>query len=287
MNETSQPKIFVIILNFNGQDVLAQCLSSVYQSDYLNFEVVVVDNNSSDDSLEQARKSFSRAHFIKNSENFGFSKGNNVGIRWALEKFADYVLILNNDTIIEKATLSELVQAMQRNESFGIVSPVIFSADNSSVWFAGGTVDWQKMRNNHIYEVKSDSPYPSEYISGCAMLVKKDVFIKIGIFDERFFLYYEDADFSMRAKKAGFDLLIVPTAHIKHLEQSNGKNKLKTYWLVLSGLMFFYTYSPSRLWLFFYVFLRKTKNFCDRIFFGNENVRIVHRAYVDYGKLSK
>jgi len=101
MNESLQPKIFIIILNFNGQDVLAQCLSSVYQSDYLNFEVVVVDNNSSDGSLEQAMKSFSRVHFIKNSENFGFSKGNNVGIRWALEKFADYVLVLNNDAVID------------------------------------------------------------------------------------------------------------------------------------------------------------------------------------------
>jgi len=287
MNESLQPKIFIIILNFNGQDVLAQCLSSVYQSDYLNFEVVVVDNNSSDGSLEQAMKSFSRVHFIKNSENFGFSKGNNVGIRWALEKFADYVLVLNNDAVIDKAALSELVRAMQKNESAGIASPVIFSANNSSVWFAGGNVDWHKMRAYHVYKIKSDAPYSSEYISGCAMFIKKDVFKKIGIFDERFFLYYEDADFSMRTKKADFDLIIVPSAHIKHLEQSNKKNKLKIYWLVLSGLMFFYTYSPNKLWLFLYLRLRKIKNFCDRIFSRNENASIVHRAYVDYGKISK
>jgi GT2 family glycosyltransferase len=158
MDKAVQPKIFVIILNFNGQDVLAQCLSSVYQSNYLNFEVVVVDNNSNDTSLEQAKKSFSRANFIKNSENFGFSRGNNVGIRWALEKFSDYILILNNDTVLEKTTLSELVQAIQRNESVGIVSPVIFSADNNSVWFAGGTVDWRKMKTNHVLKIKSDSP---------------------------------------------------------------------------------------------------------------------------------
>ena len=286
MNESSQPKIFIIILNFNGHDVLAQCLSSVYQSNYLNFEVVVVDNNSSDTSLEQAKKSFSRANFIKNSENFGFSKGNNVGIRWALEKFADYVLILNNDTVLEKTTLSELVQAMQKNESAGISSPVILSAKNNSVWFAGGNINWHKMRTSHVYEIKSDTPYTSEYISGCAMFVKKDVFKKIGIFDERFFLYYEDADFSMRAKKAGFDLLIIPSTRIRHLEQSNSKNKMKLYWLVLSGLMFFYTYSPNKLWLFFYVRLRKIKNFCDRVFSRNENANIVHRAYMDYRKIS-
>lgn len=287
MTEILQPKIFIIVLNFNGQDVLMQCLSSVYQSDYLNFEVVVVDNNSSDESLEQAKKSFSRAYFIKNSENFGFSRGNNVGIRWALEKFADYILILNNDTILEKITLSELVQAMQRNESAGIASPIIFSADDRTVWFAGGTINWRKMRTNHVHEIKSDSPYLSEYISGCAMLVKKAVFREIGIFDERFFLYYEDADFSMRAKKAGFDLFIIPSAHIKHLEQSNNKNALKTYWLVLSGLMFFYTYSSNKLWLFFYIRLRKIKNFCDRVLGSNENARLVHKACKDYRKLLK
>lgn len=287
MDEISQPKVFIIILNFNGRDVLSRCLSSIYQSDYLNFDVVVVDNNSSDESLEQAKKSFSRAYFIKNSENFGFSRGNNVGIRWALEKFADYVLILNNDTVLEKITISELVQTMQRNDSAGIASPIIFSDDDKAIWFAGGIIDWHKMRTNHVYEIKSDLPYLSEYISGCAMFVKKAVFREIGIFDERFFLYYEDADFSLRAKKAGFDLLIVPSAHIKHLEQSNSKNALKTYWLVLSGLMFFHTHSPSKLWLFFYVYLRKIKNFCDRIFGINENARLVHKAYRDYGKLLK
>ena len=287
MDGTLQPKIFVIVLNFNGQDVLTQCLASIYQSSYLNFEVVIVDNDSNDTSLEQAMRSFSRAHFIKNSENFGFSRGNNVGIRWALEKFADYILVLNNDTVLEKTTLSDLVQAMQKNESAGIASPVIFSADNNSVWFAGGTIDWRKMKTNHVLKIKSDSPYSSEYISGCAMFIKKDVFKKIGILDERFFLYYEDADFSMRAKKAGFDLLIVPSAHIKHLEQSNDKNRLKIYWLVLSGLMFFCAHSPNKVRLFFYIFLRKIKNFCDRVFSNNKNARIVHKAYVDYRKIPK
>jgi GT2 family glycosyltransferase len=287
MTETLQPKIFIIVLNFNGRDVLTQCLSSVYQSDYLNFEVVVVDNNSSDESLEQAKKSFSRAYFIKNSENFGFSRGNNMGIRFALEKFAEYIFILNNDAVIEKTTLSEMVQAIQKNDSAGIASPVILDADNRTVWFAGGTIDWRKMRTNHVHEIRSDSPYQSEYISGCAMFVKKAVFREIGILDERFFLYYEDADFSMRAKKAGFDLIIVPSVRIKHLEQSNNRNNLKTYWLVLSGLMFFYTYSPNKLWLFFYVCLRKIKNFCDRVLGSNKNAHLVYKAYKDYKKLLK
>lgn len=287
MEEVLQPKIFVIVLNFNGQDTLVPCLASIYQSDYLNFEVVVVDNDSRDGSLEQAMKSFSRAHFIKNSENIGFARGNNVGIRWALEKFADYILILNNDATIEKTTLSELLQTMQRNDSAGIASPLILSGDGKNIWFAGGIIDWHKMRTEHLHKTRFDSPYSSEYISGCAMFIKKDVFKKIGILDERFFLYYEDADFSMRAKKAGFDLLVVPLTRIKHLEQSSSKNNLKIYWLVLSGLMFFYTHSPNKAWVVFYVFLRKIKNLFDRLFSRNEHAQLVHRAYQDYKKLSR
>jgi GT2 family glycosyltransferase len=289
MHENSQPKIFVIVLNFNGKNTLAACLSSIYQSDYLNFEVVVVDNDSRDGSLEQARESFSRAHFIKNSVNMGFSRGNNVGIRLALEKFADYVFILNNDTLIEKTTLSSLANTLEAFPSAGIASPVIFTADSKHIWFAGGLIYWQKMKTDHLYQEKSDKPYSTEYISGCAMFVRKDVFKKIGLFDERFFLYYEDADFSVRAKKAGIDLLMVPSAHIEHLEQSNAENRLKTYWLVLSGLMFFQANASffQKIWIFIYIRIRKIKNLYDLIFSRNEVALSVHKAYRDFKKAYK
>ena len=287
MNENSQPKIFIIVLNFNGKNILASCLSSIFQSDYSNFEVVVVDNNSKDESFEQAKMDFSRAHFIKNPKNMGFSQGNNIGIRYALEKFADYVFILNNDTTIEKTTLSTLARAANNAPSAGILSPLIFTANNTSIWFAGGLIHWQKMKTEHLYSVKSETPYMTDYISGCAMFVKKDVFKKIGLFDERFFLYYEDADFSLRAKKAGYDLFMVPSAHIQHLEQSNAANELKIYWLVLSGLIFFRTHSSflNKLWIIFiYLPLRKTKNFYNLFFKKSLSAHDVRKAYKDFKK---
>lgn len=289
MDKVSQPAIFVVILNYNGEDTLANCLSSVYRSDYPTFEVVVIDNDSRDGSFEQAKKLFSRAHFIKNSANLGFSRGNNVGIRFALEKFADYVLILNNDTILEKTTLSTLAKTLIESPTAGIASPVIFTSNNRHIWFAGGTINWNRMRTNHLYKIQSDEPYPTEYISGCAMFVKKDVFQKIGLFDESFFLYYEDSDFSVRAKRAGFDLLMVPAAHIQHLEQSNVKNNAKTYWLVLSGLLFFHLNSSffQKIWQAIYVFLRKAKNFYDLAFSKNETARSVRQAYKDFKKVSQ
>lgn len=285
-NYIKQPTVFIVVLNFNGKDTLNGCLSSLYQSDYPEFEVVVVDNDSKDGSFEQAKQFFSRAHFIKNDANFGFAKGNNIGIRFALEKFADYVFVLNNDAFVEKTTLSVLVQTMKRNPNIGVASPLIFSANNKT-WFAGGKINWLKMKAFHLYEVSSASPYATEYITGCSMLVKKEVFKKIGLFNERFFLYYEDADFSVRAKKAGFDLCIIPEAHLQHLEQSESKNNSKLYWLVLSGLLFFNLNASffQKIWIFFYLQLRKIKNTYDIIFRKKDAAAVVRKAYNEFKKL--
>lgn len=286
MNANSVPKIFVVVLNFNGKDIINTCLSSIFQSDYLNFEVVVVDNCSQDGSFEQARSSFSRAHFIKNPNNLGFAQGNNIGIRYALEKFADYIFILNNDTTIENSTISSLVCTMKNNPAAGIASPIIFNADNS-VWFAGGNINWKKMRTEHLRIIKQDSPYATEYISGCSMFIKKEVFKETGLFDERFFLYYEDADFSWRSKKYGFDIIMDPTAHIIHFERSTSLNKLKNYWLVLSGLLFFRIHSSflNKLWIILiYLPLRKAKNFYDLFLGNNPTAHDTRKAYKDFRK---
>jgi len=261
-----KPSVFVIILNYNGKDTLLECLSSVYRSDYANMSVVVVDNASDDGSFENARERFSTAHFIRNSANLGFSKGNNMGIRFALEKFADYVFLLNNDAEVFPDTISLLLEAAQKNKSCGIISPLILKPEGSKIWFAGGKIDYLKMRCLHEFLVQSKDAYTSEYISGCAMLIKKEVFQKIGIFDEHFFLYYEDADFSVRAKRNNFDLLVFPGAKVLHRETSNDKNSQKTYYLVLSALIFFKSSAPFvyKIWYLIYMPLRKVKAFFSR-----------------------
>lgn len=282
----SAPKVFIIILNYNGKDTINACLSSVLGSDYPNFEVVVVDNASDDGSFEEAKKQLFKHHVIKNPENFGFAKGNNIGIRFALEKFADYVLILNNDTVIEAKTISLLVTAMEKNPKIGAASPLIFSLDGD-IWFAGGKICWNRMKAVHLKRPIAKTPHETGYLSGCSLFVRKEVFKKIGLFDERYFLYYEDADFSMRAKKAGFSLGIIPEASIKHLEQSNSKNDSKTYWLVFSGLLFFYTHARflKRAWmLLFYLPLRKLKNLYDISFEKSRTSKEVRRAYEDFSK---
>jgi hypothetical protein len=256
--------------------------------DYPNFEVVVVDNNSTDGSLEDAKLRFSRVTFIKNEENIGFSAGNNVGIRYSLEKMAEYVLLLNNDTEVEKSFLAKLINSASNNASVGIFSPLIFSGDGKAVWFSGGKIDWLRMKSFHRNEFLKQNYIDSDVISGCAMLVRAEVFKKIGLLDEDFFLYWEDADFSVRAKRAGFELLVVADAQIRHWEKSEKAKMNKVYWLVLSGLLFFQKNAlswPTKAWIFIYVILRRLKNWNDVRKNKTEINTAVQKAYLDFRRL--
>ena len=283
------PKIFVIILNYNGKRTLMECLRSVFDSDYPNFEVVLVDNASTDESFETAKAKYPKIHFIKNNKNVGFGAGNNIGIRFALEKMADFIFLLNNDAYLEKSVLSLLISQAQKNPHAGIISPLILNKCDNTIWFAGGTINWLRMKATHSRHAVSDQnnkSFTSGYISGCAMLIRKQAFKEVGLFDEDFFLYYEDADLSVRIARKGFDLLIFPQAIVWHDEQSQGSPQ-KLYWLVLSGILFFKKNMPSRLrpWLSFYLWLRKKKNELD--LYKNKNnqpAQKIAQAFLDAKK---
>jgi hypothetical protein len=257
--------------------------------DYSNFETVLVDNGSQDGSFEAAKANFSKSTFIKNTQNLGFSAGVNVGIRYALERGADYILLLNYDVAVKKDFLSILVEEMEKNEKVGLASPVILGGADSQIWFSGGKIDWLKMKTFHEKENLSQNNFNSDYITGCAMLIRSAVFKKTGLLDEDYFLYWEDADFSVKAKKAGYQLLVSPASRVFHFEKSEEKKENKTYWLVLSGLLFFKKNCPLwlRPWIFVYVLARRLKNRRDVRLDKNGLVLAVQKAYRDYEKYSK
>lgn len=288
MKDSRYPKIFIIVLNYNGAQVIGACLNSVFRINYPNFEVVVVDNASSDGSLEMARRQFSRCHFIKNEENLGFSAGNNLGIRFALERMAGGILLLNSDTVVRENFLSKLVDVAESEPLVGILNPVILDSQDK-IWFSGGRINWWKMGTTHICHIKSTLPYETELLTGCAMYIKSSVFKKIGLLDEDFFLYWEDTDFSVRAKRAGYALMIVPEAKIVHLEKSEERKRDKIYWLVISGLIFFQKNSGRffKLWTKLYFWLRKRKNKKDLKKGKNELALAVKKAYDDFEKYAR
>ena len=279
----NQPKVFIVILNWNGKDTLLDCLRSVFGLSYSNYEVVVVDNASRDGSIEAVKSLFSRSHFILNHDYVGFASGMNVGIRYAFSKGTEYVWILNNDVECDKDALFSLVSAAKEYDTPALYSPHIVTPAGDD-WFSGGKIDYIRMRAEHVSEEEKiviGAPYKTGYLSGCALFASRKAIEITGLFDEAYFLYYEDADLSVRALKKGVDLVVVPEAVITHSEQSE-QNPDKIYWLVRSGLRFFKTHTPfpARIWMWIFVPMRKMKNSLDK-FRGKKEALPVSSAYAD------
>lgn len=222
-------KLFIVIVSYNSGNMLNRLTENLVKEGKL--KIVIVDNGNVELRITNNK---SRIAVIKNQKNLGFAKAANIGIRYALEKGADRVLLLNPDVEIEKDFTRELI-----NNPSDIVSPVVkFKRGNKWLYDYGGIVDWNIGRTTHL-----DSAKPIDYVSGCCMLVKRKVFEKIGFFDERFFLYFEDADFCLRAKKAGFSIGVSLKSKIIHkLVEGPKRSDLKKYHLLRSNAIFINKY---------------------------------------------
>ncbi|MBU2037230.1 glycosyltransferase family 2 protein [Patescibacteria group bacterium] len=216
------PKVFIIIINFNGWSDTKECLESLGQVDYDNFEVILLDNASKGDYRLPTTDYRFKIQTIYNKENLGFAGANNQGIKLALENKADYVLLLNNDTTVDSDFLSKLVEEAENDESAGIVGPLIsFYDDRNKIWSAGGKITNHSTRGELIaYQEIDEGEYQVaeqvDYISGTCLLIKVEVIKKIGLISEDYFLYYEDTDWCVRADKAGWRCLLVPQSKIYH-----------------------------------------------------------------------
>lgn len=278
-------RVAIVVLNYNGGRCLAACLQSLEHLDYGAKDIIVIDNGSVDESFADARKHFPQYIYLRNEENEGFAKGMNKGMRVALERGAEWVWLFNNDAVTSPETLTHLLSVARVHPRAGLLSPIIVDSKTHQTWFAQGRVNFFRMRTEHLLPTKqalSQESYPSEFLTGCAMLIRKDVAETIGFLDERFFLYYEDADYSLRATQAGFLCLVVSKARVFHAEASNQRSE-KVYHLVYSGLLFFAKHDPLLLRLYHavYVVLRRVKNFFDRAR-GKERASWAHQAYRKY-----
>ena len=214
--------VYVIIVNWNLKHDTAECLDSVFQSDYPNVRVLVVDNGSTDGSPEHLRKLFPNIETIVNPANLGFAKANNIGLTHALHRQADYVFLLNNDTVVAPPMLSTLVQTAQSDAQIGIVAPKILYYDQKDrIWHLGGRIQrWLPvpvtLGRNDPDDRRFSEPFEVDYVAFCGALIKRTVFETIGLLDERFFFTYEDSDFCCRAREAGYRIISQPQAHMWH-----------------------------------------------------------------------
>lgn len=211
------PKVYIVIINWNGIADTLECLESLASLEYSNFEIVIVDNGSSDNSVNIIKEQHSNVAIIESKTNLGFTGGNNLGISFALENCADYVWLLNNDTVVDSEALSHLVTAASISCNNGIIGSVIYDyVDRNRIQFAGATINWTKAKSPHIYTLPHNNLFEVERVNGCSMLVGNNVLKEIGLFDDNYFLYAEEVDFCVRARNAEFKCLMEPKSKIYH-----------------------------------------------------------------------
>ena len=241
------PKITIVTLNWNGYEDTIELLESLKKITYQNFDVVLVDNGSEGDDAEKLESNYGEfVKVLRNKSNLGFAGGNNEGIKIALQNNADYVLLINNDTVVEPDILHNLIQKFNNDERVGIVAPKInFYAEPQKIWSAGGKIS--KLRGSAIsFSVKRGKnnflkDELVDFVSGCCMLIKRSLFSEIGYFDEKYFLYMEDADYCWRAANAGFKIICVPQCTILHKVNSSSSDKyenLPLYYMTRNRLYF-------------------------------------------------
>jgi len=246
IRNVKEPRVFIIIINWNQQEDTIRCLNSLKSLDYKNRNVVLIDNGSVDGSPDRIKEQFPQITLIKNNENMGFAAGNNIGIRCALSQGADYILLLNNDTVVDSGMLKELINVAESDKKIGVVGAVNYSFEHrkkvvllsiSFNWFTGFT---KKEDLDAISRGVITEPQQVHGVTGSSLLIKRAVVERIGLLDDRFFIYYEDTDWCMRARKAGYKVLYVPKAKIWHkVGTSFGQKSPAEFYLYTRNLPLF------------------------------------------------
>lgn len=246
-------KIYAIILTLNNYFDTCDCIKSLMESQFPLTSIVVVDNHSTDGSIQKLQKVFyleDKVCIILNKNNLGFAKGANIGIRFSLKQGADYIFLINNDAIIDPLCIELLINELKKNTSNGMAGPRIFYHEEpNKIWHGGGYFNRLKTgivipEKNKINNELDDKIKKVSFLTGCCMLIKREVFKKVGFFNESYFMYEEDVDFCFRTIKKGFNILYIPKAHVWHKISSTLKDRASPF--------VFYNMSRSRL-----IFLRK------------------------------
>ncbi len=222
------PIISIIVLNWNGGDHVRACIDSLLQQDYANLEIIVVDNGSTDGSVE-AISNYRTVRLIENRENLGFAAGNNVGIR---EASGEYVVILNNDAELDQRCISEMKRAIDKDERYGACASKIYLKFENNVLDAAGLVVCPDGLSIGRGRLESGDCYDREeevfFASGCCMMCRREMLedVKIGedYFDEAFFMYADDTDLGWRARLRGWKTVYAPNARAYHLHSASTEN---------------------------------------------------------------
>lgn len=263
-------KVFIVILNYKGHKDTIELLESLLKVKRDNFllNTIVVDNFPDDPiSVDVNKYSNLNLEVIFNNKNLGFSGGNNVGINHALKNNADYILLINNDTYVEPNFVEALLKVAEKEKDAGIVVPKIYFAKGFEfhkkykenelgkvIWYAGGNMDWANIIGYHrgvdeFDDGQFDKIIETQIASGCCLMLRRELVEKIRGYDDKYFLYYEDADLSLRTIKKGYTILFVPNSIIwhKNAQSSGGSGSgLQDYYISRNRMIFGFEYASPR-----------------------------------------
>jgi GT2 family glycosyltransferase len=243
------PRLGIIILHWNHADDTLRCLESIDNgrdaSGYSNYQVLVVDNGSTNYSLDVLRQAHPDLEILPTGQNLGYTGGNNAGLRRLMNDPVEYFLLLNDDTIVNENTLWELAKAASEYPEAGFLGPKIMALEAPEVLLSAGgrLIDGYRPQNRGLGEPDQhqfDQDVEVDYLSGCALLVKRLVVERIGLLDDDYFAYHEEIDWCYRGRKAGFNIRIVPTARVCHPDtrRRDENSPAVTYYTTRNRLLF-------------------------------------------------
>jgi hypothetical protein len=241
------PSVMFVVVNWNQRQLTLDCLASLRHQHYGNFAVVLVDNGSRDGSLLAVHEAFPEVTVLENGYNLGIAAANNVGIRYAMEANSDYIFLLNNDTVVDPEMLERLVAVAESDPRIGVTGPTMFYYDEPEmIWCGGNSIDWgtgntSRLRSGqHVSSFGDVTLFHVDFITSCAVCIKRRVFETTGLMDERYFIYYDETDWFARASAMGWLTVYVPRARMWHkVSATMGESSPTTdYYMVRNKFLF-------------------------------------------------
>ena len=256
-----QKKVGVVLINYNGESYICDCLDSLLTQTYNNLEILFWDNHSNDTSTEIIKKKYPYIHLIESQYNYGFAKANNLAVKQLLKLGVEYLLLLNVDTIADSLLVEHLLE--KADNSTVTTAQIKMGRHGENIWYSGGELLFDYGKAEHVNYKNCKEDKQVTFISGCCMMIHKDIVKKCGLFDDNYYMYYEDTDLCMRWYLNGIQMYYVPTARLWHrVGGSSGGiiNPLKEYYMTRNRLYFINKYKPYMKTNIFKVLYETIKN---------------------------
>jgi len=252
------PALSIVLLSNNRREDTLACLASLFRSDYVDFKVIVLDNGSVDGSVSEIRNQYPHIQMIPLTENLGYAGNNNIGVKLALEQGAEWILILNDDTVLESTCLANLMHGMVANPEIGIAGPMVYHFNEPDVIQSAGGILGKYWNSSHLGQNELDRGQYSklhsvDWISGCAILVRRAVIEQVGMLDPNYFLYWEETEWCLRASRAGWKIAHIPQAKLWHkgVQRNYQPKPYVTYYITRNHLFTLAKHhAPLLVWIY-------------------------------------